>query len=561
MKRNIQKLAQQEYDLLIVGGGINGAVCAWDATLRGLKVALLERGDFGGATSSNSAKIAHSGVRYLQHADFKRMRESISERATLMQIAPHLIDVQPYLLPIYGHGIKGLETMTLYFAIYDLLSKDKRRVKDSARCIPNCQILSKQEVLEMWSSLDPDNLTGGAIWYEGQIHNTERLLLSYLLSASERGAEIANYVEVVEFIQSDNVVVGVEAKDLISGKTIKVRAKTILNASGPWIVKTLNLSREQFKDYDLHASKAFSFITRPLTNDHAVVFPIKPMYRDPQAIVNKKSSLAFAIPWRGYSLVGSLHLPCEDDPERVSISEEEIQTYIDLINEGYPEGKLRREDVHHVLWGIIPGDREGSAAPMKHYRILDHANEDGLEGLVSVVGVKYTTSRDVAQKTIDLVFRKLGQVSPLPSTKNTPLWGGEIEYLDLFMNQAIEQESDQLSPEVVRNLVRKYGSAYQEILGYLDENPAWGVVLPNSDVIQAEIIHGIREEMAEKLVDVVFRRTDLGSAGYPGDEPLRVCAQLMAGELGWNEADTEAELRNVVDSYIIRPKTEMVCQP
>ncbi|NEP34882.1 MULTISPECIES: glycerol-3-phosphate dehydrogenase/oxidase [unclassified Moorena] len=561
MKRNIQKLAQQEYDLLIVGGGINGAASAWDATLRGLKVALLERADFGGATSSNSAKIAHSGVRYLQHADFKRMRESISERATLMQIAPHLIDVQPYLLPIYGHGIKGLETMTLYFAIYDLLSRDQRRVKDSARCIPNCQILSKQEVLKMWSSLDPDQLTGGAIWYEGQIHNTERLLLSYLLSASERGAEIANYVEVVEFIQSDNVVVGVEAKDLISGQTIKVRAKTVLNACGPWIVKTLNLSREQFKDYDLHASKAFSFITRPLTKDHAVVFPIKPMYRDPQAIVNKKSSLAFAIPWRGYSLVGSLHLPCEDDPERVSISEEEIQTYIELINEGYPEGKLRREDVHHVLWGIIPADREGSAAPMKHYRILDHATEDGLEGLVSVVGVKYTTSRDVAQKTIDLVFRKLGQVSPLPRTKNTPLWGGDIEYLDLFMNQAIEQESDQLSPEVVRNLVRKYGSAYQHILRYLDENPAWAQVLPNSDVIQAEVIHGVREEMAEKLVDVVFRRTDLGSAGYLGDEPLRLCAQLMARELGWNEAYTEAELRNVVDSYIIRPKTEVVCQP
>ncbi|NES87508.1 MAG: hypothetical protein F6K10_42770 [Moorea sp. SIO2B7] len=214
-----------------------------------------------------------------------------------------------------------------------------------------------------------------------------------------------------------------------------------------------------------------------------------------------------------------------------------------------------------MLWGIIPADREGSAAPMKHYRILDHATEDGLEGLVSVVGVKYTTSRDVAQKTIDLVFRKLGQVSPLPRTKNTPLWGGDIEYLDLFMNQAIEQESDQLSPEVVRNLVRKYGSAYQEILRYLDENPAWAQVLPNSDVIQAEVIHGVREEMAEKLVDVVFRRTDLGSAGYPGDEPLRLCAQLMARELGWNEAYTEAELRKVVDSYIIRPKTEVVCQP
>lgn len=558
MKRNVQKLAQQEYDLLIIGGGVNGAACAWDASLRGLKVALLEQGDFGGATSSNSAKIAHSGVRYLQHADFKRMRESIRERATLMQIAPHLVDVQPYLFPVYGHGIKGLEVMRMYFGVYDILSADQRRAKDPARCIPNSQILSKETVLKMWPGLKSEGLTGGVIWYEGQIHNTERVLLSYLLSASEQGADLVNYVKVTDFLKTESRVLGVQAKDLVTGERITVRAKTVLNATGPWIVKTLNLSQDTFKDYNLHASKAFSFITRPLTQDHAVVFPARQMYHDRQAIVNKQTSLAFAIPWREYSLVGSLHLACNDDPDQVSISEEEIQTYIEMINEGYPDAKLKREDIYHVLWGIIPADHQGSAAPLKHYRILDHAKEDGLEGLLSVAGVKFTTARDVARKTIDLVYRNQGQAPSKSYTQETSLWGGDIEYLDEFMSQAIEQESHQLSPEVVRHLVRTYGAAYQRVLFYLEENPAWAEVIPHSTVIQGQVIYAVREEMAEKLGDVVFRRTDLGSAGYPRDEALQVCAQLMAAELGWDDARIATELRQVAESYRFWPKTAMV---
>ena len=166
MKRNVQKLARQEYDLLIIGGGVYGAACAWDASLRGLKVALLERADFGGATSSNSAKIAHSGVRYLQHADFQRMRESIHERSILMQIAPHLVISQPYLLPIYGHGIKGSEVMKLYFAIYDLLSLDRKWAKDPARRVPDSRVISTEEVLKIAPGLKREGLTGGAVWYE-----------------------------------------------------------------------------------------------------------------------------------------------------------------------------------------------------------------------------------------------------------------------------------------------------------------------------------------------------------------------------------------------------------
>jgi glycerol-3-phosphate dehydrogenase len=495
-------------------------------------------------------------MRYLQHADFKRMRESIRERSTLMRIAPHLVAPQPYLLPTYGHSIKGFAATALYFAIYDVLSWDRKWLQDPARRVPNSRTLRRREVLELVPGLNPQQLTGGVIWYDGQMHNTERLTLSFLLSASERGAQVANYVEVVGLLQCDNAIIGVEAKDLVGGQTITVRAKTTLNASGPWATKTLHLSRKECKDYDLHASKALSLITRPLTKDFALVFPIQPMYGDRQALVNKQESFIFAIPWRDHSLIGSLHLPCADNPECVSVSEEEIRTYIDLINAGCPTAKLHFEDVRHVLWGIIPADQEGSAAPLKHYRILDHALEDHLDGLISIVGIKYTTARDVAQKTIDLVFQKLGQVAPQSRTQHTPLWGGDIACIDTFMQQAFQQESGRLRPEVVCHLVQTYGSAYARILSYVGSNPAWGQVMPNSKVIQAEVIHAVREEMAEKLVDVVFRRTELGTLGYPGDKPLRICAQLMADELGWSKSRLEDELGAVVNAYIIRPPAE-----
>lgn len=552
MKRNIEALASQDYDLVVIGGGINGAACTWDATLRGLKVALLERKDFGWATSSNSSKIAHSGLRYLQHIDFKRMRESIRERNLIHQRAPHLIRSQPYLLPIYGHGVKGRETMAIYIKTYDLFSLDRQWFKDPARKIPNSFMISREEVLKIAPDIESTNLTGGAVWYEGQMHNTERLLFSYVRSAVDKGAQVANYVEVTDFLKSGDTITGVQAKDLTTGETFSLNAKAVVNASGPWIVQTLNLVKS-FEKNPVHASKAFTLITRPFTKEHALTFPIRPMYDDRQAVLDKKASLMFAIPWRGLCMIGSLHLACdEEDPAKITISEEEIQNYIDLINEGYPAAKLTRKDVRNILWGIIPGEKANSASPEKHYQILDHAKTDNLESLISVVGVKYTTSRDVAHKAIDLICQKLGQSLPC-TTDKVPLWGGDIEYLDKFRQQAAKAEAHRLSEEIVLHLIDTYGSKYPEVLAYLDENPAWAETIPGSPVLKAEVIHAVRDEMAGSLSDVVLRRTDLASLEYPGEEPLRVCAELMAQELGWSESRIQAEMKAVEESYIVIP--------
>lgn len=543
MKREIRTLADGACDILIIGGGINGAACALDASLRGLKVALLERDDFGAATSANSAKIAHSGIRYLQHADFPRMRESIRERNLLIQNAPYLVRSQPVLFPTYGHGLKGKEVMSAYVRIYDLLSPERRRFKDPARRIPNATMLPKEKVLEIAPGLNPRNLTGAAVWQEGQIHNTERLVMAMLRTAERAGARIANYAEVTKLLVEDGAVTGVEAVDRQSGDRFAVRARLIINASGPWINRTLRLSGALDKSY-VAGSKAFSLLTRSLSDTHVLSFSTRAMYEDKKALVDKGASIQFAIPWRGHSLIGSLHLPAGDDPEKVGISEEEIESYLAMINEGYPAAKLRRSDVKRVLWGMIPGEQSGSAAPEKHFRIIDHEQEDALEGLVSVAGVKLTTSRDVAERTIDLACRKLGRPAAPSRARATPLWGGDIEFIEDFRREAMTALSF-LPESQARRLLDSYGTEHDAILRLAEGRPELLAPLPGSDVIRAEVVHAVEEEMALSLADVVLRRTDLGSLEYPGREALEACASLMAERLNWDEGRIAREIDEV----------------
>ena len=204
MERDPSKLQRNKYDLLVIGGGIYGACVTWDAALRGLSVALVEKGDFASATSANSLKIIHGGLRYLQHGDFKRMRESIRERRTLMEIAPHLVHPLPVLIPTFGHGMQGREVLSLALMINDLIGFDRNRLDDPEKHICRGRVISRRECLELLPGIHKKDLTGGAIFHDAQVYNSERLVLSFIRSAEKAGAELANYVEVTGFIQNSS---------------------------------------------------------------------------------------------------------------------------------------------------------------------------------------------------------------------------------------------------------------------------------------------------------------------------------------------------------------------
>lgn len=556
MKRDLIKLSEKIYDLVAIGGGIYGACVAWDASRRGLSVALLEKSDFGQATSFNSQKIIHGGLRYLQHVDFKRMRESISARRTLMQIAPHLIHLLPCIMPAYGHLLQGKEIMRIALMINDLVGLDRNHGLEPQSHIPRGRMVSRAECLRLFPGLRREGLSGGALWYDCQVHNSERLLLSFLHSAVQAGAELANYVEVTGFIWEGGRIAGVEARDVLSGDHLQVRGKIVVNTSGPWVNQVLSLLGRPHNIPQVHFAKVIVLLTRPIVGEYALGVWSGQKYLDTDAIINKASRLFFITPWHKYSLVGTTEQPYHGPVDHCRPTEGEIQDLINQINRAYPGAHLGRKDVLFFYTGLLPrSDRNQDARQIqiaKHYRLIDHYAVDGIEGLLSVIGVKLTTATEVARKAVDMVFRKLGKVSPPHLDTATPLWGSrtEVGWLKDYLATTLRKRSSALDEEVLRHLVHNYGTEHEGVIRYAEGNPAWlSRVIEDSPVIWAEIMHAIRDEMAQKLSDVILRRTELGEGGYPGDKCLAACAEMMAKEKGWDRLKTEREIDEVKAIY------------
>jgi len=536
VKRDLTTLATHRFDLLVIGGGIYGACLAWEATRRGLSVALVEKADFASGTSANSLRIIHGGLRYLQQADFRRMRESIGERRRLMQLAPHLVHPLPVVIPTSGHGFRGREAMSLALAVNDLVSCDRNWQMDPQKRIPRGRTISKQECLERLPGLSPDPLTGGAIFYDAQVYNSERLVLAFLHSAAESGATLANYVEVTGFLQRGDRIVGACARDRLTDTGFEIQARTVINAAGPWINSLLG--QLQPPPLKIPFAKAFNLVTRPLFRDYAVGISSPKVYQDADNWVNKGSRLFFIAPWRGYSLIGTAYEVCEQGPETFQVTEAEIQAFLADLNRAYPPAGLTRQDVRWLHQGLLPSSgasRSGDVQLTKHYQILDH-RQHGYCGLFSVIGVKYTTARDVAEKAVNRIFpdrRCAGRSAP-------PLHGGEIDQFAVFLRQALQQRPQGLDSATMEGLVYNYGSAYPAVLRYLREPAATPFA-----VLRAQVRYGVQEEMAQTLGDILFRRTELGSAGLPEAEVLQICAETLGEELGWSPTRIDQELQSI----------------
>ncbi len=555
MKRDLNELSNQTYDLLIVGGGIYGAAAAWDATLRGLSVALIDKGDFGGATSSNSLKIVHGGLRYLQQLDVKRMRESIRERRILMKIAPHLVHPLPCVLPTYGHLMKGKEVMRVGMWMNDLISFDRNRLDDPEKKIPRGRIVSRDECLRLLPGFEKTDLNGGAVWYDAQMFNSERLLFSFVLSAYEAGAKVANYVKATDFIMTDHQVRGVRAKDLLTGEEMEIQAKIVLNTCGGWVDNLLSrLKNSPPKQRFLLSTAMNLIINRKLVSEYAAGVTGRFEFKRPDGKIYRGTRVLFATPWRNSTIVGTYHLPYSGNPDNMHVTEKEIQDFLTEVNSAFPGYSIQREDVSFFHKGFLPMDglnsKTGEVELTKHYRIYDHASEDGVDGLVSVFGVKYTTARDVAERAVDFVFKKLGRRNPGSTSHEKVLIGGEIRRFNDFFSEAKKKIPEGLNSSIMHHIIYNYGSEYQLILEYREKNPDYGEVLPgSSQILKAEVVHAVREEMAQKVSDVVLRRTDFGSAAPPSDKALEICALIMGKELGWDRKRIKEETDEVKAIY------------
>jgi len=536
------------FDLVVVGGGIFGVCSAWDAALRGLSVALVERRDFAGATSANSFKMVHGGIRYLQHGDLARIRQSSHERNALLRIAPHLVHPLPIVIPTYGHGMKGKEILLAGLFLYDLLTPDRNwGISDREQRIPNGRSVSRKEILDMFPGLDREGLTGGVLFSDAQMYNPPRLALSFLKSAVELGAKVANYVEVADFLRSGDRICGVKALDILTGSLLEIRGKVVLNAAGPWAEALLEKSDLRLHSRGTYSRDACFVVPRRLTGKCALA--VSGRTKDPDAILSRSARHLFIVPWRDYSLVGVWHVVHQGLPDEFTVVEEELQSFLEEVNDAYPPLALTLDDVSMSNAGLVLfGENKPGAEHLsygKRSRIIDHSLEHHLEGLVTLIGVRYTTARGEASKAIDLVFRKLQQRSPRCKTSSTPIWGGKILQFDEFLSDVARRRPAGLETETLQALLYNYGSGYPEVLKHAGNDASLFGRIGSSHVLKAEIVHAVREEMAVKLSDVVFRRTDLGTGGPPAEEALEVCAMLMACELGWDSGRAERELREV----------------
>lgn len=553
--RDLDSLARRHFDLVIVGGGIFGACAAWDAALRGLDVALVERDDFGGQTSAHSFKMVHGGIRYMQHADLVRVRESCRERSALLRIAPHLVQPLPILVPTWGHGKNGKLPLALGMWAYDALTLDRNRgIADPERRIPPGRLLSRREVLDHFPGLERPDLTGAAVFADGQMYNPPRLVLSFLRSAAGKGAVLANYVEAGALRVENGRVAGIEVRDRLSGERFTVHAGAVLNASGPYAERLLADWFGTAAGRRTYSRDCCLVVRRRFDSPYALA--VLGHSRDADALVARGARHLFVVPWREFSLVGVWHRVWPEDADRVRLDPEERAAFVAEINAAYPDLGLKLEEVRRWHAGLLPfGDQSGEGEAFSYGKrsiVIDHARSHGVGGLVSLIGIRYTMGRGDAARALDLLLRQIGRRAPRPPTDRLPVFGGDFGRFEELVVQIRSEARGRLDERVARALAHNYGAAYVRILACAADNPALLQPLGASTVLGAEIVHAIREEMALHLGDLALRRTDLATGGDPGADALDRCAEIAARELGWSvarrereRAALEAELRGV----------------
>ena len=557
MRRDPASLTREPYDLVVIGGGIFGLFAAWDAVLRGLSVAVIERRDWAHAASENCFKIVHGGIRYLQHGDIVRMRRSSRERNILLRIAPHQVSPLPILVPTYGHGRNGKEILALGVRLYETLTWDRNRgIRDPQRRLPPARVLSRRETLDLYPELPPADLTGGVIFHDAQMDSPARLALAVLRSATDAGAHAANYVAATGFLRSGSRVEGVLARDEETGEALEIRARYVLNASGAWSEPLLeqggipaSASRCTF------SRDAFFILPRRIGPEIALA--VKGRTKDPDAILSRDARHLFLVPRGDCTLVGVWHVVYPGPPDDVSFPPRDLHAFLDEINEAFPSLRASAEEVarkHHGL--VLFGANEPGSPDLRYghrSRVIDHEQEQGIQGLMTLIGLRYTTARDEAERALDRIVTRLGRTGPRGRTAETPLRGGAIPHLGAFTSQAAAGKPPGLGERAFLGLLRSHGTEYGEVIRAASERTELAATLPGTDVLAAQVVQACRVEMARRLADLWFRRTELGAGAFPGSPALQRAAELMGAEREWTVDRRASEIADVMSAL---PQTQ-----
>jgi glycerol-3-phosphate dehydrogenase len=529
MTRDLTSLTERRFDVLVIGGGIHGLAAVYDAAQRGLSAALVERGDFGGGISFNHAKTIHGGLRSLQTGDVVKARFSMGERRAFGRIAPNYVVPLGFMMATTHKLMRSTWALRAGFLLDATIGFDRNEGVVKRLHLPAGRVTGVDRYLEVFGTNASETATGGAHWYDYHVPESDRITLAFAKAAAERGAVLANYVEALEPITRGGVTAGVRARDVETGTLIEIESRIVVNATGSatrdWIDKLGG-----HLDYPL--IKATNVVTRRSAGPYAI------------SAQTNTGRLLLIMPWKGRALIGTSHSESPVDPGDNGVSAAELGAFIAEINTAFPGLSLAAPDVTLVHRGVVPAERgrNGMLGLMGHHMVYDHAKH-GRAGAISVVGVKYTAGRGVAQQVIDRVMPLLG-LPLVPGQTGTTLLPTAFEHAPEEETLVAEREAGDLLPlHALGTLVRTHGTAWRNVLAICRTEPGMAQFVAGSDAVpRAVVAHAVRAEWARTLADVVVRRTSLGSAGYPGDQVVRDCAAVMAAECGWDDARVAREI-------------------
>lgn len=530
MLRNAARLPATVYDLVVIGGGIYGACAAWEAALRGLRVALIEAGDFGGATSSNSLRTLHGGLRHLQRLDLRRMRESVRERRRWLRLAPHLARPLRFILPTRGQGLRGPLVMRAALWVNDLLSADRNQGVREDRRLPRATLLSEAAARAALAGVDLQGCNGAAAWHDAVCLDTERLLFSVVTAAADAGAHMVNYVRATGLLARDSRIRGVHARDELSGREMELRARFAINAAGPWVEDWLPAGAGRPKVPMFRASRAFNLLTRALPFPDGVGLTVRAH--------GGSEATYFILPWNGYSLIGTRHLRCDPATRSSDVMRDEVLGFLSDLNTILGNHRLSSADVRGVFAGLLPEEEGNSGAEVALERdpqLIDH-EPAGLSGLVSIVGVKWTIAPAVAGQAVRIACRRLGMRDEA---------GGRPRRLAPMASAifAGPRGVPPLDRSILAHLEQCYGAAHRHVLALMAAEPALCArVVADLPVVLAQVVYAARAEMAVRLADVVMRRTPLYLSQALDRPALTACAAALARELRWSTKETGAQV-------------------
>jgi glycerol-3-phosphate dehydrogenase len=529
-------LATEPFDCLVIGGGINGAGIARDAAMRGLRVALVERADFASGTSSRSSKLIHGGLRYLQQGDVRLVRESLRERERLRRLAPHLVRPQDFFVPVYKRGKFGLVTLAAGLFAYDVLA--------GFWGVRRHRMLARSAAIAAEPALRQDGLRGAGVYCDYRTDDA-RLVLETALAAAAEGAVVLSYAEVTGFVKDGDHIVGARVVDRVTGTAVEIRARAVVNSTGPWV--------DAVAAMDAPGPRRLR-----LTKGVHVVVPAERVGNRTAMVLNAVADgrVMFVIPWGKHALVGTTdtdHPGGPDVPPTVEASD--VAYLLDTVNHYFPAARLVAGDVVSAFAGLRPliAPEDGVGVDPS-----DVSREEKIftapSGLVSLAGGKLTTYRLIAASVVDQVVARLaaagdGRTFGRSRTGDVPLPGGR-KPPDEVAAAAISADGHGLAPVVIGHLAARYGSRLAEVLAVLGRDARLGEpIVPALPDRRVEVVAAVEQEWALTLEDVLRRRTRVAlEDAAAGTGVVDDVAALMAERLGWTGDETRAAAARYVEA-------------